>query len=652
MNQDEQPNFNKPQKRDDSLEELKKDLYSRRDYFSTRSRSQDMLKKHDSDVSKDWGDKELVIKGRSLPDPVKRMALLKKTFVISVIFFLVSVGVALYVFFGGGNIVSSNNVDITVVGPVSIAGGEILPLEIQVSNQNNIDLDNVDLVIDYPDGTRQAEDTTVSLRRYRESLGTIAKGESLVKKIQAVLFGEAGNTKEISISIEYHVKGSNNIFSKEKKYNTAINSSPVTITVTSVKEINANQETEFVVNVVSNATAVIQNLALSADYPFGFTFQSSDPTPTWSNSLWSLGDLKPGVKRVVKIRGTIAGQDGEDRNFRFSVGTENPANENVIGTNFLTSVQKITIKKPFIGVNLALDGDTSDTYTAKAGKSIRADLTLTNNVGAKITDIKVSVKPFGNIFNPESVTVGQGFYRSSDNVILWDQTLEPSLSVLNPDDTASISFSLSTFMEEQIRKMKSPEMNVEVVITGKRLNELGVSQDVTSRATRVIRVATTLGLSTRAIYYSGPFTNSGPIPPKANSETTYTIVWSLTNGSNDLSGVKVTAVLPSYVKWLYASVPAGEKITYNPIGGQILWEVGDLKAGTGFSGSPRQMSFQVSFTPSVTQVSTVPPIVNDVVASGSDDFVGQMLETSNRSPITTDLSTDISFKPGQEVVTK
>ncbi|MDO8482741.1 MAG: hypothetical protein Q7S86_02900, partial [bacterium] len=585
-------------------------------------------------------------------DTNTHMSFLKKLFITSVAFFLVSAAVAAYTFFGGGNVISSKNVDIGIIGPVSVAGGEILQLEIRVTNQNNADLETADLIIDYPDGTRLAEDMTVSLRRYREALGTIVKGGSAIKKIQAVLFGQEGDVKDLKISVEYRVKGSNAIFPKEKKYSVAISSAPVTMTIQSVKEINANQEAEFIVDVVSNATSVIQKLALSAEYPFGFVFKGATPAPSWSNSFWQFGDLKPGVKRTVKVRGTIAGQDNEDRVFRFSIGTESPTNDNSIGTNFLTTTQKIAIRKPFIGAALAFNGDTGDVYVAKPGKNIRADLVLQNNISVKITDIKVSIKITGPVFDPSSVELSNGFYRSYDKTILWDQTLKPDLAVFNPDDDMTLSFSLGTLPEDVVRSIKGPSMNLVVTVTGKRQNEAGLSQEVSSSISKDIRIASSLGISTRSLYFSGAFTNTGPIPPRVDADTSYTIVWSLTNGSGDLSNVKAVATLPSYVKWLGVVEPKTEKISYNPVGGQVVWEAGDLKAGTGFAGSPREISFQVSLMPSVSQIQSSPVLVTEAIASGDDSFAGQTVTAFSRNPLTTELPTDISFKPGQGTVIK
>ena len=306
----------------------------------------------------------------------------------------------------------------------------------------------------------------------------------------------------------------------------------------------------------------------------------------------------------------------------------------------------------FIGAALAFNGDTGDIYVAKPGKNIRADLILENNLGVKITDIKTSIKIAGPVFDPASVSLSNGFYRSSDKTILWDQTLKNGLAVLNPDDTVTLSFSLGTLSEEIIRSIKNPGMNLVVTVTGKRQNEVGLSQEVSSTISKEVRIPSSLGLSARALYFSGPFTNTGPIPPRVDADTSYTIVWSLTSGSGDLTNVKVTATLPSYVKWLDVFQPQTEKISYNPVGGQVSWDVGNLKAGTGFVGSPLEVSFQVSLVPGSSQVLSSPTLVTEASASGDDNFAGQTLTASSRNPLTTELPTDIGFKKEYGAVIK
>ena len=90
-----------------------------------------------------------------------------------------ALGFAFSKFFLGNNVVSGNNIDILVSGPVSIAGGEVLPLDIEVKNNNNIDLNTVDLRVEYPAGTKSADDQSVDLPRYSETLGDIKMGKSV-----------------------------------------------------------------------------------------------------------------------------------------------------------------------------------------------------------------------------------------------------------------------------------------------------------------------------------------------------------------------------------------------------------------------------------------------------------------------------------------
>ncbi len=572
---------------------------------------------------------------------------------LAVVFFVGAFGVSFFIFFGGSNIVSSNNVGISVLGPVSVGGGETLPIEISITNQNNTALESADLLIEYPEGTRDALDLNAPLKRYREAIGSVSKGQLVVKKVSAVLFGEENEVKDIDISVEYRVAGSNVILSKKRRYNVVISSSPVSVTVVSVKEINSNQEISINVDVVSNSTALIQKLALSASYPFGFSFTSSEPTASWGGSFWQLGDLRPGGKKRVVIKGKIAGQEGDDRTFQFTVGTESPKNENVLGINFLTVPQKITVRRPFVGIDLALDGDSaSDPYIAKVGKTVRVDISVINNLATKITDVKISATPSGDILDLSTVSAGGGFFRASDNTILWDQTLRNVLGVINPGESALVGFSFATLPGERLLSQLNREINLAVTVNGKSLNESGVSQNVSYSVSKKVKVASAIGFSGRSLYYSGSFKNYGPIPPKVGEETSYTVVWSLTNSLNDVGNVKISAVLPSYVKWLGAVSPSDEQITYNPVGGQVIWEAGDLKAGTGFSESPKEVSFQVAIVPGLSQVGISPELVSSATVTGEDKSAGVSLGVNGRASLTTDLPTDVSFRAGQGVVVK
>ena len=66
-----------------------------------------------------------------------------------------------------------------------------------------------------------------------------------------------------------------------------------------------------------------------------------------------------------------------------------------------------------------------------------------------------------------------------------------------------------------------------------------------------------------ALYNSGAFQNTGPLPPTPGQSTTYTISWSLVNSLNDVSGAEVRGKLPIYVEYVGTKSPNSVSIIFN-----------------------------------------------------------------------------------------
>src|SRR3989344_7625451 len=138
----------------DRLDDLQKNLYSRieRPHILKRSTP---LEQEKVDVKEDWPHSEK--DGQFNYYPKAASSITKKIMIFSLIFFIVALGVGFYIFFKGSNIFSSNNIEINVLGPVAVSGGEKLGLEINVKNNNNTTLEGAILKVEYPEGTRNAD---------------------------------------------------------------------------------------------------------------------------------------------------------------------------------------------------------------------------------------------------------------------------------------------------------------------------------------------------------------------------------------------------------------------------------------------------------------------------------------------------------------
>lgn len=630
-----------------NIEELKKNLY-RRDFKDEQHPVREEFYSRAPSVPKQWGD---IADERHRPQKEEisdTARMLKKILIGSFIFFIAALGIASYLFFGGGNIVSSENVDISVLGPVSIAGGEELSLQISITNKNRAPLQYTDLAVEYPEGTHTPDDVTKDLPRYRTSLGSIKSGETVNHIVRAVLFGEEQSVKRVKFSVEYRVEGSNAIFVKEATYDVTVSSAPINLSLETLTEVNANQEMTLRVQVHSNANISIDNVLVRLEYPFGFEPKSATPKTAYGNNVWDIGTLKPGENVSFEVVGVMRAQDNVKKIFSAHTGIQSSTNEREIATIYSSSFAEVLVKKPFIGVTLALDGDTSDTHIVSPGVPVKGELTWMNNLTTQIADAVIEVNIDGDTIGKNSITVDRGFYNSNTNIITWNKTSLGELAVIEPGAVGRMNFSFTPLLllSGSDASIRNPEIRIVVSARGTRPSDSG-AEAINESLARTVKMNSSFQISSRAVYYTGPFANSGPLPPRAGQTTTYTILWSITNSSNDISRAKVSAFLPSYMKW--AGVVSSNDVTFNQGTGEIVWNIGGVDAGMGTTRPAREVSFQVALTPSVSQVGQSPALVNTIVLTGVDNFTNTTIRTERNSP-TTNLSTDPSFSGAQAQV--
>ena len=112
------------------------------------------------------------------------------------------------------------------------------------------------------------------------------------------------------------------------------------------------------------------------------------------------------------------------------------------------------------------------------------------------------------------------------------------------------------------------------------------------------------------------------MPPKEKEETTYTIVWQVTNGTNEISNATIRSTLPTYITWKGVVSSDSENVIYNELGGEVVWNAAKIEAGAGITREPKEVAFQVGLIPSVTQVNKSPVLITETTLTAMDDFTG------------------------------
>ncbi len=610
------------------IEDLKAKLFSKN--FKTKIEHRDNFSHSSSGGVKDtWAVKDNAILDFGQKFFMKT-SLFKKFFVFSAIFFGVALLYGGYMFFAGGNTVSNSNIDISILGNSFVGGGEELPLQISIANRNATALELADLVVEYPRSSSGG--LSGDTERIRESLGTIPSGAVRNENIKVVLFGEQGSVRPVKFTLEYRVEGSNAIFLKEKIFEVNINSTPINIVVEAPTEVSPNQDITLKIKSTLNSAKPASKILVKVDYPVGFQFVSSDPKPSLGNNIWSLGDMAPGAEREVSIVGKMIDVfEGEEKTFKIWTGSQSRTDKSIIDVIYNSAVHTFTVKRPFLEAVIMIGGAKQREYSVQSSSEVQGEIRWANNLDTQVNDLQIKAKITGNV-NRKTIRPQQGFYDSATDTIIWDKNYISGFNEADPGERGSVSFSFFP----AISSGANNTINVDASISGRQDVAGYEIKELKNSDSAIIKIRSDVGFAAKALY------SSGPIPPKVEQETTYTVIWSLSNSSSTISKGLVRSSLPAWVKFSGSITPASENFAYNSSTREITWNIGNIAKGTGITTSSKEVSFRITLSPSLSQIGTAPTIINEAVLTGHDDFANVDVRVS-KPPLSTKLTSDPNF---------
>ncbi len=621
----------------DHIEELQKRLYAR-DPESIPKQKFGILHPVRQKVESTWGEKEIP-ENKTIRRPSSKG--FKRFFFFSVIFFALGLGLAAFSVFRGAVTLSSKNVDLAILGNSFVAGGEELPIQVEIANKNSSDLVDATVTIEYPKGATDGTGSEVA--RETEELGTIGSGKTRSVAFAAILYGEQGLSRTITAKLSYHLQGSTATFEKTQAFSVMISSSPIALTVDGPTVTAADQP--FTLNLRSLFTGdqPLVNPVLRVEYPNGFTFISASPAPTSSNNVWALGTLEKGTQSVIQVRGRIAGIEGDEKAFRVYLGTPVSDVDNHIAVSYNSALHSLTIERPFIAADINVGSQTNDIVALPIGADVVGSISWQNMTGKVITMPMFTLALEGEDIDSNSVKAVDGYYDELLKTLSWTATSNADLATIDPGETGKLFFSFSP---------KSETSRADVVAT---LSVNGTIPDNQNEIKSIVdldevtvRFAARIQFAAQSLYSTGPIKNSGPFPPKVNQETSYTITWTARPSENPLTGAVATATLPTSVTWAGVIIPQTEGVTYNPDSREVRWNIGTLPKATATPLS-KTVSFQVRMRPTVSQESTEPLLLSETVITANDASANVPLRAV-RPELTTRLSTDPAYSPGDEKV--
>lgn len=554
------------------------------------------------------------------------------------LFVLIALVSSVYLFFGA-NQISAKNVSITVGAPFSLAAGEVLPLQIGISNQNSVPIESATLIINYPAGTKTNQDQPKDLYESRIQVDTIAPGEAVNIPATAILFGEENEEKEIKAVVEYRVAGSNGTFFKEAEpIIIKINSSPLVIRVNSIEKVSSGQEFEIKMTIQSNTATLQKNILVSASYPNTFSFIKSDPEPSYGQNSWLISEIKAESSQVITLRGKVNGLADEVSEIQLSAGTPKSDNQFVMGSVMTKTKTSYTIERPFIDVSVIVNQDEDGKVDLNSGEEANVTVRVKNTLNDTIYDMRVEVSPKGNLIRDDQMQIQTGVYDSSSKTIRWEVSGMSSLGEVRPGETREFKFSVKPDVNQN-----TASFDISTNVFARRVGESRAAEEVIGTALAEVKYSSEISVNSQVGHSDGIYTDTGPVPPVAGEATTYTLTFEVKAGSNDATNMVMTTSLPQNVTWLDKYKGDGQ-IEYNPVAKQLKWNVGNIDSRTA-----KQLQVQVSLLPSVTEVGRTLTIVGNQELKATDRFTRASLQAQHAA-LLNELSAEAGFAKDNGVV--
>lgn len=566
-----------------------------------------------------WGGKEQrdepMAPGLKLRNPLARLPKKAALLLGGIALTLIAAGLF---FKAGGWLFNPENVQVTITGPKRVESNSIVEYTIRYENNNWVDLDEAELIVTYPEMFRFSEDQgfQVSATRAVLPLGTVKKSSLNSVTIAGSFQSLQDQVALFTATLRAAPQGIASRVDTEYQYSIAVESSAVVVELTVPPQAGDGQFADYVATYRNESTETIQNLQLVIDYPSGFTYRESTPTPVQGENTWNIDALAPGESGTITARGIIAGVQGDVKRVSARIGV--PQGDGSLLAYARIERQTRIVASPLVIFQKIGDGDTKQ--SVEPGEKLSYRLIFRNDGDIGLRDLIVTVDLDPKYFDIANIRLGNGgTYNIVKRQAIFRAADREVLSSVEPGQSGEISFSvpvrndLSSYDQsnieiESIARIDSPDVPTPI----------GANKVIASN--RVAFKVKTAPVFELTGHHFDSYENSGPIPPIVGQETTYTIDVRAGSTLNALEDARVVLSVPGQVQYLKTHVNGQGSVLYNDRTGEIFWNIGTLAPG---EERTARLAIQISFIPDPSQAGQEARLINSAVFTGKDLWSGE-----------------------------
>ncbi|MBI2627164.1 MAG: hypothetical protein HYW77_02885 [Parcubacteria group bacterium] len=539
-----------------------------------------------------------------------------KWIVFFLLIVLVIVGILFFINFGA---FKEGNVKLNISGPEEVVSGKEVQFLLRIENNNKVKLTDTKIAFFYPEKSVVLDEQGKQKNSLIEALDidNLAPHEIKEFVLRAVLIGEQGIIRKAKAEFSYTPENIQSSFVKQSEISTVIQSIPIQLTVVAPPNVFPGQRMTVLVDYRNKSENELKDLKLVLTYPDSFKPDHFSPDPSEKNNIWNLDNLTPNQGDRISVEGPINGKERETKTIIASLQQRFDQDY----TELYRSTTQIVIASKLIDLSVSLPNEQSNIL--QAGKNIAYKIEFSNRSKAIFSGLTLKAKLDGFAYDISSIQ-SNGFFDQATRTVTWSGAVVPELLNLPPGATGAANLTVSLKNDIPVGQNAirvSATIETLSVPQGFSLDRITAKSELTSK------VGTPIDFQTFGYYNDPSFAvNFGPIPPKVEEKTTYTIHWQIQTPLNGVNQAITSAFIPPGVTWENkVKAGSGQELSYNPITGQVVWRTSSIPPGSGTSLPASEAIFQISITPSINQARQSVNLIGQSTFQAIDALTNEVL---------------------------
>ena len=526
---------------------------------------------------------------------------------------------------------SQSDISVTVDAPKQAGSGTQIVYNITVANKSSNGIRGIKLDMIYPQGFtfQDANPTPSQLSGGEFSIPDLAVGQNAVVMIKGTLSGNTGETKQVNAIVHYQFANFNSQYTSSGVGRTQLTNSSVALSIDGPTSTSSAQTASYTITYTNTTAQAMQNLELVVSLPPSFVLNSATPSLDADHRL-AIKTLAANETATVTLNGSFAkATSGANETLAAEIDGADPVTGQTLAVANATYAIAI-IEAPLQLTAAVQDNSQSSGATSnivQPGDTLIYSIHYANNGSVAATGVAVTATITGTAVNLSTVQADKASIQNGK--ITWNASQVNAFASLAPQATGNLQLQFQVNNPATRDSAKNLQIQVNFQITSQEFPQGFQLQ------TAAQKIQTQLSISGIAS------ASGGANPPAVGQTSTYLMVFTVRNSSNDVQNGTVSIALPHAVGFDLTSINSDQvkNVKYNNNTHVLSWSIPSVLAHAGqFTAAPK-LQFTETIQPSITDRGNIITLAKSISFSGTDAFTAVQVTSGLQDLTTNDAGT-------------